>query len=167
MHDRATDLGPMISVAARDRVLTELGRAVAAGARIVTGGTVPDGLGAGAWITPTIVADAAPESAIVQDESFGPVAVIQVADDLDHAIALANGVRQGLVLAACTDDPTARATIADRAEAGMVQLGAGPLPVHPDAPFGGWKASGIGPPEHGEWDVSYFARTQAVYGDLG
>ncbi len=166
-HDRATDLGPMISVAARDRVLTEVGRAIAAGARLVTGGAVPEHLGPGPWITPTIVADAEPESAIVQDESFGPVAVIQVADDLDHAIALANGVRQGLVLAACTSDPGARAAIADHADVGMVQLGAGPLPVHPDAPFGGWKASGIGPPEHGEWDVAFFARTQAVYGDLG
>jgi acyl-CoA reductase-like NAD-dependent aldehyde dehydrogenase len=48
-----------------------------------------------------------------------------------------------------------------------VQIGPGPLPVHPDAPFGGWKASGFGPPEHGEWDAAFATRPQAVYGDDG
>jgi len=49
----------------------------------------------------------------------------------------------------------------------LSELGAGPLPVHPDAPFGGWKASGFGPPEHGEWDAWFATRLQAVYGDEG
>jgi acyl-CoA reductase-like NAD-dependent aldehyde dehydrogenase len=53
----------------------------------------------------------------------------------------------------------------EAAEAGMLNLAAGALQVNPDAPFAGWKASGIGPPEHGIWDREFYARPQAVYGD--
>jgi len=93
--------------------------------------------------------------------------VVQPATDLDDALAAANGVEQGLVMAVCSTDPAVRARVRDAADAGIVQLGAGPLPVHPDAPFGGWKASGFGPPEHGEWDAWFATRLQAVYGDEG
>jgi len=55
--------------------------------------------------------------------------------------------------------------VIDHATVGIVQVGPGPVPVHPDAPFGGWKASGFGPPEHGEWDATFATRPQAVYGD--
>ena len=95
----------------------------------------------------------------------GPVVVVQPVADLDDAIAAANGVAQGLVMAVCSSDPRVRARVRDAAEVGIVQLGAGPVPVHPDAPFGGWKASGFGPPEHGEWDAWFATRLQAVYGE--
>src|SRR5439155_24278593 len=97
--------------------------------------------------------------------ALGPVVVVQPASDLDDAIADANGVAQGLVMAVCSRDPGVRARVRDAADVGIVQLGAGPVPVHPDAPFGGWKASGFGPPEHGEWDARFATRLQAVYGD--
>ena len=59
--------------------------------------------------------------------------------------------------------PRARERFARAVEAGILKLAPGALAVHPEAPFGGWKASGIGPPEHGDWDREFYARPQAVY----
>jgi acyl-CoA reductase-like NAD-dependent aldehyde dehydrogenase len=92
------------------------------------------------------------------------VAVVQVAEDADDALRLANAVEQGLVANLCTQDPALRARFLDAAEAGILNLAPGALAVHPEAPFGGWKASGIGPPEHGIWDREFYARRQVVYG---
>jgi alpha-ketoglutaric semialdehyde dehydrogenase len=163
--DGATEVGPLVSVEHRARVLATLARARADGARIVVGGTTPPALADGAWLAPALVADAAPESAIVQEETFGPVAVLQVADGLEHALALANGVQHGLLQSVHTHDATARARALAAAEVGMVQLASGPLAVHPRAPFSAWKASGLGPPEHGLWDAMFYTRTQTIYED--
>jgi acyl-CoA reductase-like NAD-dependent aldehyde dehydrogenase len=163
--DPATEVGPLVSVEHRARVLATLARARADGARLLVGGTVPASLADGAWLAPALVADAAPESAIVQEETFGPVAVVQVADDLEHALVLANDVPHGLLQSVHTRDAAARARVLAAAEVGMVQLASGPLAVHPRAPFSAWKASGLGPPEHGVWDAWFYTRTQAIYGD--
>ena len=124
---------------------------------------MPATLADGAWLAPALVADAAPESAIVQEETFGPVAVVQVADDLEHAlVASRTAFRTDSSQSVHTRDAArARAALA-AAAVGMVQLGSGPLAVHPRAPFSAWKASGLGPPEHGVWDAAFYARTQAV-----
>lgn len=158
------DLGPVISVAAAERITAAVSAAVASGAILVASGVVPDAVSHDAFVPATLLRADDPALAIVQEETFGPVAVIQPADDLDEAIALANGVEQGLLMAACTDDPAALDRIRHEARVGILQVGGGILPVHPDAPFGGWKASGIGPPEHGVWDEQFMARPQAVYG---
>jgi alpha-ketoglutaric semialdehyde dehydrogenase len=164
--DPATDVGPLISAEKRDRLRAAIDDACAEGARRIAGGGIPAGLADGAWLEPTLLADAHPASRIVQEESFGPIAVLQVAEDLEHALALANDVPQGLVLALHTSDPRARARLLEAAQAGMVQLARGPLAVHPRAPFSGWKASGLGPPEHGVWDRAFYARTQTLYEDV-
>jgi acyl-CoA reductase-like NAD-dependent aldehyde dehydrogenase/nicotinamidase-related amidase len=161
--DEATDVGPLISTEKREQVLRVIERARAAGARLVAGGGVPASLAHGAWLEPALLADADPRSRIAQEETFGPLALLQVADDLEDAIALANGVPQGLVLGVHTEDARARARILEAAQAGILQLGPGPLAVHPRAPFAGWKASGLGPPEHGAWDAWFYARIQARY----
>jgi len=161
---RDTVVGPLISAAARDRVAGVVGRAVAGGAALLTGGAVPDVGGPGAYYEPTVLLCDDRHAAVVQEETFGPVLVVQPAADLDDAIALANGVRQGLLMAVCTRDPAARSAVMARAAAGIVQIGSRPPAIHPDAPFGGWKASGLGPPEHGVWDVEFLTRAQAVYG---
>lgn len=161
--DPATDVGPLVSVEKRDRVLAALARARSEGARLVTGGEVPRGFAHGAWLAPALLADVLPRSAIAQEESFAPVAVLQVARDRDDALALANGVAHGLVASVHTADPGIRARVAAELAAGIVQLGPGPLRIDPRAPFSGWKASGLGPPEHGLWDAAFYTRTQAVY----
>jgi acyl-CoA reductase-like NAD-dependent aldehyde dehydrogenase len=153
----------MISIDARERVLGAVHRAQVDGARLVAGGEVPGGFEHGAWLAPTLLAGVDPATAIAREETFGPVAVIIPVAGVDEAIAVANDVEQGLVLAVCAADDAVRRQVLDEARVGIVQAGPGPLAVHPDAPFGGWKASGIGPPEHGEWDAAFLARPQAVY----
>lgn len=159
--DPSTDVGPMISTAARDRVARVVADAVDDGARVLSGGRVPalDG----PFLEPTLLLADDVAAPIVQTETFGPVAVVQPVSDLAEAIAVAGGVEQGLVLAVCTHDAAQAARVLDTAQAGIVQWGPGIVPVHPDAPFGGWKASGYGPPEHGRWDAQYLARAQALY----
>ena len=166
-RDPATDLGPLISRAARDRVAAAVAQAGSRGAVVVRDAVTPAALEGGAWLTPGLVVVHDRSAAIVQQETFGPVVVIQPAADLDDALAAANGVEQGLVMALCSTDPAARERFAERAQAGILLDGAGPLPIHPDAPFGGWKASGVGPPEHGEWDIAFVTRAQARYGPAG
>ncbi len=163
--DPATEVGPLISAEARDNAIIAIERGTAAGARLLTGGRVPRGLQHGAWLTPALLADVDPRSALAQEETFAPIAVILIAADLDEALDIANGVPQGLVMGALTRDQTKRDHIRAAAAAGIVQLRSGPLAVHPRAPFSGWKASGLGPPEHGVWDAAFYTRTQAVYTD--
>jgi acyl-CoA reductase-like NAD-dependent aldehyde dehydrogenase len=160
-----TQVGPLISLAARAQALAVLEQARAEGGRVLCGGAVPAGLEAGAYLAPALVAGLAPDARLVQEETFGPVAVIQLAEDLGEAIGLANGVRQGLVAGLATRDPAALRRFVEEVEAGIVKLTPGALPVHAEAPFGGWKASGIGPPEHGAWDREFYSRPQALYGD--
>jgi alpha-ketoglutaric semialdehyde dehydrogenase len=156
--DERTDVGPLVSRAAADRVAAIVDAARERGATVLCGGQRD-----GSFVAPCLVTDVAADDPIAQEETFGPVAVVLPVADVDEALAVANGVSQGLVLAVCTDDVGARARVLAGARAGIVQLGAGPLPVHADAPFGGWGASVIGPPEHGEWDAAFYTRPQAVY----
>ncbi len=164
--DERTEVGPLLSperVAAVEAVVHE---AVASGAELLTGGGAPAGLGDGCWLEPAVLSAVRPDSAVALEETFGPVAVVLPADDLDDAIALANAVPHGLVAGLLTRDRAARARFAESVEAGILKLARGPFSVHPDAPFGGWKASGIGPPEHGRWDAEFYSRPQAIYGEV-
>jgi acyl-CoA reductase-like NAD-dependent aldehyde dehydrogenase/nicotinamidase-related amidase len=102
-------------------------------------------------------------SEIVQHESFGPVLVLQPADDFAHALALANGVRQGLVAAMFGGTDAQRAQFVDSAAAGIVKLDQATNDADAEAPFCGWKSSAIGPPEHGDSAREFFTRTQALY----
>jgi len=166
-QDSRTVVGPLISLHHRDGIADAVARALAGGARRVCGGSPPAGQGPGAWYAPTLLADLPDDADILATESFGPVAVLQRARDLEHAIALCNSVPQGLVAALAGSDARGRRLFADTAQAGILRFDNGPLTLHPEAPFGGWKASQIGPPEHGYWDREFFARPQAVYGDPG
>jgi acyl-CoA reductase-like NAD-dependent aldehyde dehydrogenase/nicotinamidase-related amidase len=166
-HDPATMVGPLISVVHQRLVSARLDAALAAGARVAAQTPWPDdadgGLWAGRWFPPTVLVDVDPDSAIVQEETFGPIAVLLPADDLDGAINLANSVPQGLVAAIYTQDPSAQARFAQQLQTGMLKLGSGPLAIAAEAPFCGWKSSAIGPPEHGLWDRDFYARVQVLY----
>jgi len=165
--DSTTAVGPLISVAHRQRVQARLDGAIAGGARVVARARLPDdaeqGTYAGRWLAPALLDHIGPDSPIAQQETFGPLALILPADDLKHAIAIANGVPQGLVAALYSNDPRAREHFAPHVQAGMLKLGPRPLAIDPEAPFCGWKASAIGPPEHGIWDRDFYARLQAIY----
>jgi acyl-CoA reductase-like NAD-dependent aldehyde dehydrogenase/nicotinamidase-related amidase len=163
----ATQVGPLISAAKRDQVAAVVGRAVPAAGRVL----VPheeqangeELWRAGAYYPPTIVCVDDPALEIVQEETFGPVLVVQRAADFAEALELCNGVRQGLVAALFSRSADIQERFLDGARAGILKLNRGTADADARTPFGGWKASGVGPPEHGPADREFHTRTQAVY----
>ena len=164
-----TVIGPMVSTAHRDRVAALVQRAASnCETPLLPLGAKPRSVGThGAkFYPPTIIFCDEPEAEIVQEETFGPVLVVQRAQDWNDAISLCNGVRQGLAAAVFTTSDEVASRFLDEAEAGMLKVNQATSNAMVDAPFGGWKASGLGPPEHGQFDVEFFTRPQTVYGAM-
>lgn len=118
----------------------------------------------GCYFPPTLVCCDDADAEVVQEETFGPVLVIQRARDWDEAINLCNGVRQGLVAAVFSGSTSLQRRFLSEAQAGILKINLATSGVEADAPFGGWKESGHGPPEHGCGDLLFYTRPQTVYG---
>lgn len=116
-----------------------------------------------AWYPPVILVCNNPECEVVQEETFGPVLIFQTANNLEQALHLCNAVPQGLAAAIFTHSQTHVARFLDEAEAGILKVNQSTADAEVDVPFGGWKRSGIGPPEHGSFDLDFFTRPQTVY----
>ncbi|MBI5899177.1 MAG: aldehyde dehydrogenase [Rhodocyclales bacterium] len=159
-EDPAVQVGPLVSLERVESIKATL--AEGAG-ELLRGGSVPRGYEHGAWFLPTLVADPPQGSAIVQEESFGPVLVIQSARDIDEAIVMANGVRHGLVATIYSGRPDDVQRVRENCAAGILCTNRSPVPIAVEAPFLGWKQSGFGLPEHGRWDREMYSRPQAVY----
>ena len=86
------------------------------------------------------------------------------ADRFDEALHLANGVRQGLVAALFSGPGPWQEEFDRAAEAGILKWNASTAEADASSPFGGWKSSGLGPPEHGPGNVEFYGRLQAIYG---
>ena len=138
-----TQVGPLITADALAAVCAVVDEAVADGARVVTGGGRASGAGGGFFMEPTVLADVAPGSRVVREETFGPVAPVVAYDDVDEAIALANDTAFGLVGYVFGQDISEAFRVAEALETGMVGLNSGVV-SNPAAPFGGVKASGLG-----------------------
>ncbi|MFJ4780460.1 gamma-aminobutyraldehyde dehydrogenase [Streptomyces sp. NPDC088762] len=139
----ATDLGPLVSHAQRDRVAGFVERARAY-ATVVTGGEVPGGeLAEGAYYRPTLISGAAQDSEVVQSEIFGPVLVVLPFDTDDEGIALANDTPYGLAASAWSRDVYRAGRATREIKAGCVWVN-DHIPIISEMPHGGYKASGFG-----------------------
>ena len=156
-------VGPLVTSKARDGVAGLVDDAVARGARVRTGATVPDGPG---WFYPPTVLDQVPADArLLREEIFGPVAPVTTFATEDEAVAAANDTEFGLVAYVYTRDVGRALRVVERLETGMVGLNRG-LVSNPAAPFGGVKQSGIGR-EGGTEGIDEYLSTKYVAVDLG
>jgi aldehyde dehydrogenase (NAD+) len=157
--DPDTRMGPLVSAAQRERVLGHVTRGLADGGRLVAGGPdapVPD---RGWFVAPTVIADVDPDSALAQEEVFGPVLAVIPVDDDDHAVAVANNSRYGLAGAVWSADEERALRVARRMRTGAVDVNGAPF--NPLAPFGGYKQSGFGR-ELGRYGLDEFLQTKAI-----
>jgi aldehyde dehydrogenase (NAD+) len=137
--DESTYMGPLISEQQRDKVDGMVQRAIEAGATLVTGGKRIE---PGYFYAPTLLTNVDPDSEIAQDEIFGPVLVVISYDDDDDAVRIANNSIYGLSGAVFGGQERALA-VARRIRTGTFSINGGNY-FSPDAPFGGYKQSGIG-----------------------
>ena len=161
--DPDTHLGPMVSVAQRDKVLGYIEAGTREGARLVTGGGVPElqGFENGAWIQPTVFADVTDEMTIAREEIFGPVMSVLAFDDEDEAVARANSTPFGLAAGVFTADLARAHRVIAQLDAGTTWINTYNLtPV--EAPFGGVKQSGIGR-ENSRAAIEHYTRLKSVY----
>ncbi|MBB3602809.1 aldehyde dehydrogenase (NAD+) [Mycolicibacterium sp. BK556] len=142
-----TLLGPVINPKQRDRILGFIDRAKAAGAQVLTGGTTPTDmhpeLAGGNYVLPTLIAAVDNAAEIARQEVFGPVMVVLPYSDDAEALALANDSDYGLSGSVFTTSPDRGMEFANRVRAGSFSVNGG-LFYGADAPYGGYKASGIG-----------------------
>lgn len=142
--DPETLMGPVISASARDRIEATVADAVAAGARIAYGGGRPSGVPKGGfYLEPTVLTEVTNNMAVAREEIFGPVVVvIRYSGDPDEGVRIANDSPYGLVGAVWTADTALGLRLARRIRAGQVRVNA--TASGNEAPFGGYKQSGVG-----------------------
>ncbi len=159
--DEGVEVGPMVDAATRDKVAELVGAAVGHGAQVHTGGEAP--AGRGYFYTPTVLGSVAPDSPILDEEIFGPVAPVVEFEDADWMIGAANNTIHGLTAYVYTRDLALALRTAERLESGMVGINRG-IVSDPAAPFGGVKQSGIGR-EGGHEGILDYTETKYIAAD--
>jgi aldehyde dehydrogenase (NAD+) len=142
-NDMANIQGPQISAKQRERVLGYIDKGVEEGARVVVGGGRPAHLERGYYVEPTLFADVDNSMTIAREEIFGPVLVVIPFDDDDDAVRIANDNQYGLAAYVNSGSDERATAVAQRLRVGMVGVNGGGT-YGADAPFGGYKASGVG-----------------------
>lgn len=157
--DRATNIGPMIRPDHRARVQGFIDEAVAQGGSKLLEVTkpVPE---KGYFVNPVLLGDLPHSARAVQEEIFGPVAVIVPFKDTEEAIRLANDTAYGLAANVWCDDLVEARRIAEQVRAGTVWINGGGA-MRPDAPFGGYGRSGVGR-ELGEWGMKEYLEVKHI-----
>jgi succinate-semialdehyde dehydrogenase len=162
-HDPATDMGPMARPDLRDELHRQIERALAQGAQLLLGGRAREGVGN--FYEPTVLADVTPGMSVFDEETFGPVAALTIADDTEHAIVLANASDYGLSANLWTRDLARARHIARWLETGGVFIN-GFSASNPRIPVGGVKNSGYGR-ELSHFGLREFTNAQAVWAKHG
>ncbi len=141
--DPANLMGPLISSRQQARVLDYIDKGKAEGARLVTGGGVPRHLDKGFYVEPTLFADVDNSMTVAREEIFGPVLCMVAFEDDDDAVRIANDSPYGLSGMITSGDLDRATRVARRIRTGTLGINGG-IWYGADAPFGGYKQSGIG-----------------------
>jgi acyl-CoA reductase-like NAD-dependent aldehyde dehydrogenase len=159
--EKATHLGPLASSAQRDRVQHYIQVGIDEGARLVAGGLgAPEGVDPGGYfVRPTVFSAVAPTMTIAKEEIFGPVLVLMPYDGEDDAVGIANGVVYGLSGGVWSSDEERAMAVARRLRTGQVEVNGGRF--NPNAPFGGYKQSGVGR-EYGTLGFEEFLEVKSI-----
>jgi len=158
-------VGPPINARQRDRIEEMVGEARTSGAGIPMGGRRPVGRKRGYFYEPTVVTNIDSETPLFQAEIFGPVLPIATFDDVDRAIAQANSTRYGLSAYVWTNELRMAMRAAERLEFGMVGVNEW-APQSTEAPFVGWKESGVGRESGAEGLEEYLETKLIAFGGL-
>ncbi|WP_405654911.1 aldehyde dehydrogenase family protein [Streptomyces sp. NBC_00019] len=152
-----TVVGPLVAASAAQRVAALVEDAVAKGAKVLTGGGKPDG----AVHPATVLTDVPKDAEIYHAEAFGPVCVVETFSDDDTAVAVANDTENGLTCGIITENATHGLAVARGIRTGIVHINDQSVADEPQAPFGGFKASGYGR-FGGRWGIEAFSNTRWV-----
>jgi acyl-CoA reductase-like NAD-dependent aldehyde dehydrogenase len=164
--DPATDLGPVISAEARDRILRYIDTGQKEGATLAYGGGVPAGpqFERGFWVEPTIFTDVRNDMTIAREEIFGPVLSVIRCESTDQAVQIANDTEYGLSAGVWSTDNQRALEVAGQLEAGTVWINDWHM-VNAAYPFGGYKQSGLGR-ELGPHSLDEYTEEKFVHIDL-
>lgn len=161
--DEATNFGPLVSAAQRDKVMGFITRAQAEGARLVCGGSIPDR--PGFFVAPTVFADVTDDMEVARDEVFGPVMSVLDFNSEEEVLARANATEFGLSAGIFTRDLTRAHRVIARLQAGTCFINSyNDAPV--EVPFGGTKASGVGR-ENARAAIEHYSQLKSVFVRMG
>jgi acyl-CoA reductase-like NAD-dependent aldehyde dehydrogenase len=156
--ERDTVVGPVISELQRDRIEGYVSAGVDEGGTVLAGGERPD-MERGFYVAPTLIADCKPGMRVVQEEIFGPVIVVVPFDDEDEGVALANGTEFGLYDYVFSADTARAMRVARQLRSGNV--GINTAQRNHEAPFGGFKQSGVGR-DGGSFGLHAYSELQSI-----
>ncbi|HTC73823.1 MAG TPA: aldehyde dehydrogenase family protein, partial [Solirubrobacteraceae bacterium] len=159
--DSATQLGPLVSAEQQQRVMDYIDAGRAEGAEVLAGGEAALADSGGYFVSPTLFSTTSDDLRIAREEIFGPVLVASPYDSLEEVAARANEGEYGLAAGVWTRDVSNAHRLAAMLHAGMVYVNTWGV-VDPAAPFGGFKASGIGR-EHGHDGLEAYLETKTVW----
>jgi aldehyde dehydrogenase (NAD+) len=159
------DIGPAVDAAQLEtdlhyiRIAKEEGAALFCGGERLTGGQYDKGY----FLAPTLFGAVTPDMRIAQEEVFGPVLALMVADDFEDAMRLANGVKFGLSASIISNDLTRVHEFINRIEAGLITVNLPTAGVEYQLPFGGTKESSFGMREQGPAAIDFYTESRTVY----
>ncbi|WP_213881633.1 aldehyde dehydrogenase family protein [Pseudomonas sp. dw_358] len=154
------EMGALVNAAQYQRVIAHIARGLADGACLRLGGVRPEGLERGFFLQPTVFTDVPLDSALWQEEIFGPVLCVRAFANEEEAIGRANDSRFGLVASVVGTDEVATERVANALQAGLVWINA-PQVIFPQAAWGGYKQSSLGR-ELGPWGLAAFQEIKHV-----